>query len=115
MRQREHSVGFYKDERGRLRLIAKSDEELSRKRVIENPKEFKSIRPEKTSLTRRLKELQSELEKIGRKFDNVCDEEEAEAIIKLGEAKFKEAKKIEKELLRKHKLQEADTMEVISQ
>jgi len=46
-----------------------------------------------------LKELQSELEKIGRQFDNVCDEEEAEALINLGEAKFKEAEKIEKQLL----------------
>ena len=108
MRQREHSVGFYKDERGRLRLIAKSDEELSRKRVIENPKEFKSIRPEKTSLTRRLKELQSELEKIGRQFDNVCDEEEAEALIKLGEAKFREARKIERQLLEGNRLGEGE-------
>jgi intein/homing endonuclease len=52
-----------------------------------------------------LKRLQLELEKIGRRFDNVCDEDEAEALIKLGEAKFREAKKIEKRLLEEQELQ----------
>ena len=50
-------------------------------------------------MTRKLKRLHKETEKVGRKFDNVCDEEEAQALIRQGEAKFREAKKIEKQLL----------------
>lgn len=98
MRRQENVVGFYKDKRGKARPITKSDAELNRKRVLQNPREFKGIQPDEVSLTQKLKRLHLELEKIGRKFDNVCDEKEAEALIELGEAKFREAEKIEKRL-----------------
>ena len=102
-RREEHVVGFYKDEHGKARPITKSDQESRRLKVIENPREFRSIGPEETSLTRKLKRLNMELEKLGRKFENVCNEEEAEALIKLGEAKFREANEIEKRLFEKQK------------
>lgn len=97
--KREHVIGFYRDERGRTKPITRSNAELSCKKIIEKPRKFKGIQPEET-LIRKLKRIQLELEKIGRKLENVSDEKEALMLTKLAEAKFQEAEKIEKTLFK---------------
>jgi len=53
---RRKAVGFFKDNDGEIRPITKSSGELNRKRIVQDPREFKGVSPKQASAERRLRE-----------------------------------------------------------